>query len=74
MCVLVAQSCMTLCDPMDCSLPAYSVYGIHQAKILEWVDIPCSRGSSQPGDRTHIACLLHCQAGSLPLVVPGKGK
>ena len=72
--MLVAQSCMTLCDPMDCSLPGFSVYGIHQARILEWVDISCSRGSSRPGDGTHVAYLLHCQAGSLPLVVPGKVK
>ena len=35
--VLVAQLCLTLCDPMDCSLPGSSVQGIHQAKILEWV-------------------------------------
>ena len=46
MCVLVAQSCPTLCDPMDCSLPGSSVHGILQARILEWVDMPFSRGSS----------------------------
>ena len=46
----VAQSCLTLCDPMDCSLPGSSVHGILQAKILEWVAIPFSRGSSQPRD------------------------
>ena len=39
------QSCLTLCDPMDCSLPGSSVYGILQARILEWVAIPSSRGS-----------------------------
>ena len=44
---LVAQSCLTLCDPMDCSLPGFSVHGILQAGILKWVDIPFSRGSSQ---------------------------
>ena len=43
--VLVAQSCPTLCDPMDCSPPG-SVHGILQARILEWVAIPFSRGSS----------------------------
>ena len=47
-CVLVAQLCPTLCDPMDCSLPGSSTYGILQARILEWVAIPFSRGSSQP--------------------------
>ena len=49
----VTQSRLTLCDPMD-----YTVYGILQARILEWVAIPFSRGSSQPRDRTqasHIA-------------------
>ena len=48
--VLVTQSCPTLCDPMDCSLPGSSVPGILQARILEWVAIPFSRGSSQPRD------------------------
>ena len=42
----VAQSCPTLCDPMDCSLPGCSVYGIFQARVLEWVTIAFSRGSS----------------------------
>ena len=41
---LVSQSCLTLCNPMDCSLPGSSVHGILQARILEWVAIPC------PGD------------------------
>ena len=54
----VAQSCPTLCDPMDCSLPGSSVHRIFQARILEWVTISFSRGSSRPRDRTrasHIA-------------------
>ena len=42
-CMLVAQSCPTLCDPMDCSLPGYSVHGILQARILEWVAISFSK-------------------------------
>ena len=45
--MLVAQSCLTLCDPMDCSPPGSSVHGILQARILEWVAIPFSRVSSQ---------------------------
>ena len=45
---LVTQSCLTLCDPMDCSLPGSSVYGILQARTLEWVAMPSSKGSSQP--------------------------
>ena len=44
--VLVAQSCPTLCHPMDCSPPGSSVHGILQARILEWVAISFSRGSS----------------------------
>ena len=44
--VLVAQLCPTLCNPMDCSLPGSSVHGILQARILGWVAIPFSRGSS----------------------------
>ena len=43
------------CDPMDCSLPASSVHGILQARILEWIAISFSRGSSQPGNQTHIS-------------------
>ena len=48
--VLVTQLCPTLCDPLDCSPSVSSVHGILQAKILEWVAIPFSRGSSQPRD------------------------
>ena len=47
--------CLTLCDPMDCSLPGSSVHGILQARILEWVAISLSRGSSQPRDWTQIS-------------------
>ena len=50
----VAQSCPTLCGPMDCSLPGSSVSGVLQAGILEWVAIPFSRRSSQPRDRTWV--------------------
>ena len=51
----VAQSCLTLCNPMDCSLPGFSVYGIFQARVLEWVAISFSRGSSWPRDRTQVS-------------------
>ena len=51
----VAQSCSTLCDPMDCSLPGSSVYEIFQARVLEWVAISFSRGSFQPRDRTQVS-------------------
>ena len=54
---LVAKSCQTLCNPMNCSLPGFSVHGILQARILKWVDISFSRGSSQPRDQTHVSCL-----------------
>ena len=46
----VAQSCPTLCDPVDCSLPGSSVHGIFQAIVLEWIAISFSRESSQPRD------------------------
>ena len=52
---LVAQSCLTLCNPMHHSLPGSSVHGILQARILKWIAIPFSRGSSSPRD------LLHCR-------------
>ena len=45
---LVTQSCLTLRNPMNCSLPGSSVHGILQARILEWFAMPSSRGSSQP--------------------------
>ena len=48
------QSCLTLCDPMDCSLPGSCVHGILRARILKWVAISFFRGSSQPRDQTHI--------------------
>ena len=51
----VAQSCPTLCDPMDCSPPGSSAHGILQARILEWVAISFSRGSSRPMDRTQVS-------------------
>ena len=52
---LVAQLCLTLCDLVDCNPPGSSVHGILQAKILEWVTISFSRGSSQPRDRTRVS-------------------
>ena len=53
----VAQPYPTLCDPMDCSLPG-SIHGIFQARILEWVAISFSRGSSRPRDRTQVSRLV----------------
>ena len=55
--VLVVQLCPTLCDSMDCSLSGSSVHGIVQARILEWVAIPFSRGCSQPRDQTWVSCI-----------------
>ena len=55
-CCLVAKLCLTLYDPMDCSLPGSSVHGISQSRILEWVAISFSSGSSQPRDWTHVSC------------------
>ena len=54
-CAKLLQSCLTLCDPMDCSLPGSSVHGISQARILEWVAMPSSRGSSRPRDPSRIS-------------------
>ena len=56
------QSCPTLCDPMDWGPPGSSVHGILQTRILEWVAMPCTRGSSQPRDQTHVFC-VSCIAG-----------
>ena len=54
----VAQSCPTLCDPIDCSLPGSSIHGIFQARILEWVAISFSRRSSQPRDWTWVSHIV----------------
>ena len=69
-----AQLCLILCDPVDCSPPGSSVYGIFQARILEWVTISYSRGSSWPRDQTHVFCascigkqiLYHCSTRETP--------
>ena len=62
--MLVTQSCLTLCDPMDYSLPGFSVNRILQARILEWIAIPSSRGTSQPRSPA-------LQADSLPFEPQG---
>ena len=55
---LVAQSCPTLCDPMDCSPPGFSIHGIFQERILEWVAISFPRGSSQARDQTQVSHIV----------------
>ena len=56
-CCLIITSCPTLCNPMDCSPPRSSVHGISQVRILEWVAVSFSRGSSWTRDPTSISCL-----------------
>ena len=53
--VLVTQSCLTLCNSTNCSLPGSSVHGILQARVVDWVAIPFSRGSSLPRDQTQVS-------------------
>ena len=65
----VAQSCLTLCDPMDCSLPGSSVHGIFQARVLEWVAISFFGYLSNPGVKPRSPAL---QADALPSEPPGK--
>ena len=67
----VAQLCQTLCDPMDCSLLGSSVHGIFEARVLEWIAISFSRGSSDVGMEPGSPAL---QADALPSEVPGKSK
>ena len=57
MCAKSLQSCPALCDPVDCSLPGSSVHGILQARILKWVDMPSSSGSSPSRNQTHVSCI-----------------
>ena len=60
MCVCArTQSCLTPCDPMDCSPPGSSTHGIFQTRILEWAAISSSRGSSWPKDPTHVSQVSH---------------
>ena len=54
-CVFITQSCLTLCDPMGCSLPGSSVHGISQARTLEWAAVSFFRRSSRPRDYTHVS-------------------
>ena len=49
LCAKLPQACLTLCNPMNCSLPSSSVYGILQARILEWIALPSSRDPPDPG-------------------------
>ena len=58
LCAQSPQTCPALCDPVDCSLPGSSVHGILQIRILEWVAMPSSRGSSQPGEWTCISYIF----------------
>ena len=68
----VTQSCPTLCDPVDCSLPGFSIHGILQARILEWVTISFSRGSFWPRDWTCISCIFCTGRWFSTSVPPGK--
>ena len=56
---LVTKSSLIPCDPIDCSPPSCSVHGISQVRILEWVAIPFSRGSSTPWDQTRVSCIVN---------------
>ena len=56
-CCLITKSCLTLCDPVGYSTPGSSVHGIFQARILEWVAMLSSRGSSQPRDWNNTSCI-----------------
>ena len=55
--VLIIQLCLTVCNSMDCSPQGSSVHGILQARIMEWIAILFSRGSSRPRDQTQVSCI-----------------
>ena len=72
---MLPQSCLALCDPINCGLPGSSVHRISQARILEWVAISFSRGSSWPRDGTPVSCigqqiLYHWATGEAPKLNP----
>ena len=58
-----AHLCPTLCDPLDCSPPGFSVHGVFKARILEWVSISYSRGSSRPREQAHVSMSLVLAGG-----------
>ena len=66
MCAKSLQSCLTLCNTMDCSPPGSSVHAILQARLLEWVAMPSSRRSSQPGDQTQVSWQEYWSGLSFP--------
>ena len=69
--MLIAQSCPTLCDPVEYSLPGSPIHGILQARILEWVAISSLRRSSQPRDRTQVSCIT---CGFFTIWAPREGQ
>ena len=69
LCVCSVASFMSLCDPIDCCWPGASVHGISQARILEWVAMPFSRGSSHLSNWTRVSCLA---SGFFTTELPGK--
>ena len=70
----VAQSYPTLCDPMDCNLPGSSIHGILQARVLEWVAISFSRGSSRTGDRTWVSRIVEKNQDQKNTIITAAGK
>ena len=64
------HSCLTLCNPIDCSLPGSFVHGVFQARILEWVTMPFSGDLSNSGIEPE--SVMHWQVDSLPLAPPGR--
>ena len=69
---MCAQLCPTLCNPLNCSPPGSSVHGIFQARILEWVAIASSRGSSLPWNQTQVSCSSCIASGFFTTEPPGK--
>ena len=65
----VPPSCLTLCNPMHCGPPGFFIRGISQARILEWIAVSFSRGSSPPRDQTYISCVA---GGFFTTEPPGK--
>ena len=69
----IVQLCLTLCDPMDCHPPGSSVHGILQARILGWIAMSSSRGSSQPRDQTFVS-FVSCIAGRFFFIIEPSDK
>ena len=69
---VVMSNCIDCCNPVDCSPPGSSVHGILQTRIVKWIAMPFSKGSSQPGSRDRVSCISDIAGRFFTAEPPGK--